>query len=482
MIAAAGLSREAVFIGGQWQAPIDGGLIDVISPSTEAVIATAAVAGPADVEAAVAAARWAFDHGPWPTSSAHERAAALERMADGVQARAELLDHLGGAEVGAVVAMARAFREGAESLLRYYAGLNPIVAVGEQVTGLVSAAEVRHVPVGVCAIIVPWNAPLSIALFGVAPALAAGCTVVLKSPTETPLAVYVLGEIAAEAGLPPGVLNIVCADREISETLVRNPLVDKISFTGSTAVGRRIAAIAGESLVPVTLELGGKSAAVILDDADAEQVAAGLTPLTMLNSGQACTNATRVLVPRRRHREFVDAMTAAVAAYPVGDPFDPRTFVGPLISARQRDRVERYVAVAAEEGARLLTGGRRPADLDRGFFIEPTLYEDVDNSMRIAREEIFGPVVVVVDYDSDDDAVAIANDSDYGLSGIVWSADVERAHAVATRMRTGQVGINGYFLDWAVPFGGMKASGLGREFGSAGLLAFCETQAVHWAR
>jgi aldehyde dehydrogenase (NAD+) len=234
--------------------------------------------------------------------------------------------------------------------------------------------------------------------------------------------------------------------------------------------------------VPVTLELGGKSAAVILDDADAEQVAAGLTPLTMLNSGQACTNATRVLVPRRRHREFVDAMTAAVAAYPVGDPFDPRTFVGPLISARQRDRVERYVAVAAEEGARLLTGGRRPADLDRGFFIEPTLYEGVDNSMRIAREEIFGPVVVVVDYDSDDDAVAIANDSDYGLSGIVWSADVERAHAVATRMRTGQVGINGYFLDWAVPFGGMKASGLGREFGSAGLLAFCETQAVHCAR
>jgi aldehyde dehydrogenase (NAD+) len=318
-------------------------------------------------------------------------------------------------------------------------------------------------------------------MFGVAPALAAGCTVVLKSPTETPLAVYLLGEIAAEAGLPAGVLNIVSADRDVSESLVRDPRVDKISFTGSTAAGRRVASIAGESLVPVTLELGGKSAAIVLDDADVTSVATQLTPLTMLNNGQACTNATRLLVPRGRQAELVEAIAATVASYPVGDPFDPGTVVGPLISARQRARVEEYFAIAKIEGARAVTGGDRPAGLDRGYFVAPTLYDGVDNSMRIAREEIFGPVVTVIGYDGDDEAVAIANDSDYGLSGIVWSADAERATAIATRVRTGHICINGYFLDWAVPFGGMKASGLGREFGSSGFLAFCEVQSVQRA-
>jgi aldehyde dehydrogenase (NAD+) len=475
------LSCNALFIGGEWRNPKDGSIGVVVSPSTEEVIASAALAGEDDIAAAVAAARDAFDHGPWPAMSAADRADVLDRIASGVQRRADLIDHLGGAEVGAIVPMAQAFRQGAESLLSYYADFGRTFATAEQVTGLVSAAEVRHVPIGVCAVIVPWNAPLSIAMFAVAPALAAGCTVVLKSPTETPLAVYLLGEIAAEAGLPPGVLNIVCADREVSESLVRSPLIDKISFTGSTAVGRRVASIAGESLVPVTLELGGKSAAIVLDDADVTSVATQLTPLTMLNSGQACTNATRLLVPHRRHAEFVDAIAATVTGYSVGDPFDPSTAVGPLISARQRARVEEYFAIAKSEGARVLTGGGRPAELDRGYFVAPSVYDAVDNSMRIAREEIFGPVLAVIDYDDDDEAVAIANDSDYGLSGIVWSADVDRATAVANRVRTGQIGINGYFLDWAVPFGGMKASGLGREFGTPGFLAFCETQSLHRA-
>jgi betaine-aldehyde dehydrogenase len=477
----ADLSGNALFIGGEWRKPEDGSIGVVISPSTEEIIATAGLAGEGDIAAAVAAARDAFDHGPWPSMSPAGRADVLDNMARGVQRRADLLDHLGGAEGGAIVPMAQAFRQGAESLLTYYADFGRTFAGAEQVTGLVSAAQVRHVPIGVCAVIVPWNAPLSIAMFAVAPALAAGCTVVLKSPTETPLAVYLLGEIAAEAGLPAGVLNIVCADRDVSESLVRDPRVDKISFTGSTAVGRRVASIAGESLVPVTLELGGKSAAIVLDDADVTSVATQLTPLTMLNSGQACTNATRLLVPRRRHAEFVDAIAATVASYPVGDPFDPGIAVGPLISARQRARVEEYFAVAKSEGARAITGGGRPAGLDRGYFVAPTLYDGVDNSMRIAREEIFGPVVTVIDYDGDDEAVAIANDSDYGLSGIVWSADADRATAVATRVRTGHICINGYFLDWAVPFGGMKASGLGREFGRSGFLAFCETQSVQRA-
>jgi aldehyde dehydrogenase (NAD+) len=480
-LTASDLSCNELFIGGQWRKPGDGSIGVVVSPSTEEVIATAAVAGVDDVAAAVAAAREAFDHGLWPATPAADRAAVLDRMADGVQRRAELLDQLGGAEVGAIVPMAQAFRQGAESLLRYYAEFGRTFATTEQVTGLVSAAEVRHVPIGVCAVIVPWNAPLSIAMFAVAPALAAGCTVVLKSPTEAPLAVYLLGEIAAEAGLPPGVLNIVCADREVSESLVRNPQVDKISFTGSTAVGRQVAGIAGAALVPVTLELGGKSAAIVLDDADAASVATNLTPLTMLNSGQACTNATRLLVPRHRHAQIVEAVAAAVSSYPVGDPFDPTIAVGPLISARQRARVEEYFAIAKDEGARVLAGGGRPAGFERGYFVEPTVYDQADNSMRIAREEIFGPVVTVIDYDGDDEAVAIANDSEYGLSGIVWSADPDRAQGVASRIRTGQVGINGYFLDWAVPFGGMKASGLGREFGAAGFLAFCETQSVHRA-
>ena len=475
------LSRDALFIDGEWARPTAGGLVEVISPSTEEPIATAALAGPHDVERAVSAARAAFDSGPWPGLTADDRAGVLLRMADGIAARATDFDYLGGAEVGAIVAMAQGFRASAESLLRYHAEAIRRYPTSELVTGLFSAAEVRRVPVGVCAVVVPWNAPLSIAMFAVAPALATGCTVVLKSPVETPLAVYELGDIASEAGLPPGVLNIICADREVSETLVRHRSVDKLSFTGSTEVGRRIGAIAGERLVPATLELGGKSAAIVLDDADPAETALALAPLTMLNSGQACTNVTRVLIPRRRHDEFADALAAVVAAFTVGDPFDPATFVGPVISERQRARIERYLASSQAEGARVLVGGGRPTHLPRGYYIEPTLYDRVDNGMTIAREEIFGPVVAVIDHDGDDDAVALANDSDYGLSGNVWSPDPVRARAVAMRVRTGNIGVNGNFLDWAVPFGGMKQSGLGRQFGRFGLDSFHEVQAIHQA-
>jgi acyl-CoA reductase-like NAD-dependent aldehyde dehydrogenase len=473
------ISREALFIDGGWARPSDGGLIEVVSPSTEETIATAGLAGPADVERAVTAARQAFDSGPWPQTSVVERARILSQMADAIDARADLIAFISGSECGMVGAMAQGDRDAAARLLRYYADVIQSFQTSESVTGLFSHAEVRRVPLGVTAVVVPWNAPLSIAMFAIAPALAAGCTVVLKSPVETPLATYMLGEVAAEAGLPAGVLNVVCADREVSETLIRHPAVDKVAFTGSTSVGRQIASITGDRLVSTTLELGGKSAAIVLDDADAGEVATNLTPLTMQNNGQACTNVTRVLVPRLRHDEIVDAMVSSMSSFVVGDPFDARTSIGPVISERQRQRVESYLEIGNREGARLRTGGGRPTHLETGFYVEPTLFDNVDNSMRIAREEIFGPVVAVIDYDSEDEAIAIANDSEYGLSGNVWSPDVDRAVQIARRVRTGNIGINGTFLDFAIPFGGMKQSGIGRGFGLVGLSSFYETQAIH---
>lgn len=473
------ISRETLFIGGTWDKPSDGGLVEIISPGTEEIIATAGVAGPADIERAVTAAREAFDSGPWAQTSAQERSRILLRMADSIDARADLLAYISGSESGMIGAMAQGDRNAAASLLRYYAEVIQTFQTTESVTGLSSQAEVRFVPLGVTAVIVPWNAPLSIAMFAIAPALAAGCTVILKSPIETPLNTYMLGEVAAEAGLPAGVLNVVCADREVSETLIRHPFVDKVAFTGSTSVGRRIASISGERLISTTLELGGKSAAIVLDDADASEIATILTPLTMLNNGQACTNVTRVLVPRDRHDEFVDAMAAMVSSFVVGDPFDARTAVGPVINARQRERIESYLEIGHREGARLRAGGGRPAHLEKGFYVEPTLFDNVDNSMTIAREEIFGPVVAVIDYDSDEEAIAIANDSDYGLSGNVWSPDADRAVQIARRIQTGNIGINGTFLDFAIPFGGMKRSGIGRGFGIVGLESFYETQSIH---
>ena len=475
------LSRDSLFIDGTWSSPVDGDEFGVISPSTEEVFATSARAGLADVERAVEAARTAFDHGSWPRLSARERADVLSLMADALDERSELLRLLSGSECGATVPVAEGFASSGVSLLSYYAHAIRSYQATEHVVGELSRAEVRRLPVGVAAIVIPWNAPLSIAFFSLAPALAAGCTVVLKSPTETPLAVYVLGDIAAAAGLPPGVLNIVSADRDVSESLIRNPSVDTVCFTGSTAVGRRIGAICGERLVSTTLELGGKSAALVLEDSDPAVIAQTLAPTTMLHNGQLCTNPTRVLVPRRQHGKFVDALTAAVSGFAVGDPFDPSTFIGPVISAAQRSRIEGYIAGAVDDGARALTGGGRRPELERGFYVAPTLFDKVDSSMTIAHEEVFGPVVVVIDYDDEDDAIRIANDSQYGLSGNVWSPDIDRAQSVARQIRSGQVGINGNFLDWAIPFGGMKQSGIGRELGTAGLDAFHEVQAVHRA-
>jgi aldehyde dehydrogenase (NAD+) len=329
--------------------------------------------------------------------------------------------------------------------------------------------------------IVPWNFPLALSFPKLAPALLTGCSVVLKPPEETPLFGFLLAEVFEEAGLPPGVLNVVPADREVSEELVSHPLVDKISFTGSTRAGRRIAALCGEQIKRCALELGGKSAAIVLPDADLDVVIGELAPNTMRNNGQTCTNPTRVLAHRKCYAEVVEALRAQVGAFQIGDPADPDVFIGPLVSDVQRERVEGYIAKGLQEGARLVLGGGRP-DRERGYFVEPTIFADVDNRMTIAQEEIFGPVVSVIPYDDEDDAVAIANDSRYGLSGSVWGADAEHAKDLARRIRSGNVAVNQHTLDPAGPFGGFKQSGLGRENGIEGIEAYTELQTIPYVR
>jgi aldehyde dehydrogenase (NAD+) len=338
---------------------------------------------------------------------------------------------------------------------------------------------VLRVPVGVVVAIVPWNAPLFVAAMKLAPALAAGNTVVLKPPPETPLHTYLLAEAAAEAGLPEGALNILPAGADISELLVRDPRVDKVSFTGSTAVGRQVGAICGESLRRCTLELGGKSAAVVLDDFElTDSSASMLVAGAMVNAGQVCAAQTRILVPAARHDEIVEAMSEATRALRVGDPESATTDIGPLISGRQRDRVERYIRLGVEEGARLAAGGGRPA-IQPGWYVQPTLFAGVDNAMTIAREEIFGPVAAVIPYHDEAEAVALANDSEYGLAGAVWTPDLGRGEAVAARIRTGTVAVNSPApLDARGPFGGFKNSGFGREGGTEALDDYTESQTI----
>ena len=474
--------KDSLFVGGGWVAPASTSVIEVISPATEQAIGSVPDGTAADMDHAVAAARDAFDRGPWPRMTAAERADIMAALSAGLQGRYEEIAHTITSENGSPIswsAIGQVFA--ATMVLDYYAGLAREYPFEEERAGLFGPAIVRREPVGVVGAIVPWNVPLFTAMLKLGPALAAGCTVVLKPAPETPLDAYLLAECITAAGLPPGVINIVAAGREVGEHLVTHPQVDKISFTGSTAAGRRIGALCGERLRPVTLELGGKSAAIVLDDADIEATAAGLVPASLMNNGQACVAQTRVLVPRSRYAEVTEALIEAVAAVKVGDPFDPATGIGPLVAQRQRTRVEGYIAKGQDEGAKIALGGGRPDGLDRGWFVEATVFVDVDNTMTIAREEIFGPVVAVLGYDDVDEAVSIANDSDYGLAGSVWSADTERATDLARRIRTGTVSVNGFTLDFNCPFGGFKSSGLGRELGPEGLAAYLESKTINTA-
>ena len=472
--------HDRLFIGGEWVEPAGQATIEVIAAATEEPIGRVPDGTEADIDRAVAAARHAFDSGPWPRMSPGERADVMTRISQGLQARMQEIGETISQENGSPISwsvMAQVFA--ATMVLDYYAGLARDYAFEEPRQGVLGPVIVRREPVGVVGALVPWNVPLFTTVLKMGPAFASGCTMVLKPAPETPLDAYALAEIAQEAGLPPGVLNIVAAGREAGEHLVRHAGVDKIGFTGSTAAGRRIASICGEQLKRVTLELGGKSAAIVLDDADPSSAMASLLPNSMMNNGQACVAQTRVLAPRSRYSEYVDALVEAVRAQRVGDPLDPQTTIGPLVAERQRARVEGYIALGREEGAKVVVGGGRPAGLARGWFVEPTVFADVDNGMRIAQEEIFGPVVVVIPYDGVDDAIAIANDSDYGLAGSVWTDDLERGLDIARSIRTGTYTLNGLSMDFAAPFGGFKCSGVGRELGPEGMHHYMEDKSIY---
>ncbi len=477
--------RRRLFIGGEWAAPSGDELIEVISPHTEKPIAAVAAAGPADVDRAVSAARLAQDEGPWPRLDPSERIAAVRRIAQLYRPRKREIAQLITAEMGSPISFSKFSQATLPMLLLdAFAGIAESFPWEEVRPGFFGEdVLVRRESGGVVAAIVPWNVPLFLVVGKVAPALLAGCSIVVKPAPETPLDSLLFAEILEEAGLPPGVVSILPGDGAVGEALVNHPGVDRVSFTGSTAVGRKIAAACGGNLKKVSLELGGKSAAIVLEDADPTLVSQGVKVAGLMNNGQACVAQTRILVPESRAGEFTDALASMVEGLVVGDPEDPATEIGPLVARRQQERVRSYIEDGRREGARLVVGGsEQPSGLGCGWYVRPTLFADVDNGMKIAREEIFGPVLSVIPYRDDDDAVRIANDSDYGLSGSVWTADAERGLAVACRVRSGSLGVNQpYSMDPAAPFGGVKASGIGRELGREGLEAYVDFKAISGA-
>ncbi|GHC44162.1 aldehyde dehydrogenase [Streptomyces cinnamoneus] len=472
-----------LFIGGTWTDPSDPQLLDILSPHDESVVGRAAQARPADVDRAVAIARAAFDEGTWPNTPPAERIAVLRRLTTLREARAEEIAAVITAENGSAGWFTRAGQPGLSRQANAYLKAAEELAWEEVLTPTDPAATVRSVvrreAIGVVAAVIPWNSPFSASMAKIVPALLAGNTVILKVSPENSLSMGLLADLLSDCGLPEGTVSVLPADRATSEYLVSHRDVDKIAFTGSTRAGRRIASIAGEQLKRVSLELGGKSAAVLLPGADLEKFKAGLKFSSLLNNGEACIAHTRILAPRSRYEEVVTAVKEVVESLKVGDPRDPDTFIGPMIRRDQQQRVRDYIELGIEEGARLVTGGPEvPAGLERGYYVTPTVFADVDNSMRIAQEEIFGPVLVVIAYEDEDDAVRIANDSEYGLSGGVWCADEGHALEIARRIRTGTVTINGASVGFDGPFGGFKASGLGREYGFAGLNTYIEYKTV----
>jgi aldehyde dehydrogenase (NAD+) len=464
------------FIGGRFR--LAGQVAPVIEAATGEILGDGPFATQADIDDAVAAAHSA-EADAWRLSGAAERAEALMRFAAALRSRAADAAELASRENGMPIKLSHAVN-GAfpAALMEYYAKLIRHWTAEEIRPSRIGHTIVRREPIGVVGAITPWNYPLALAAMKIAPALAAGCPIVLKPPLETSLDAAFLGEAAVESGLPPGVLNVVPGDAAAGARLVTHPRVDKVTFTGSTAAGRKIGEACGRLIRPVTLELGGKSAAIILDDADLDETIKGLRTASFVNNGQTCHLSSRILAPRSRYDEVVEAVAALADSLVVGNPLDSSTELGPLVSSRQRERVLGYVE-EGQDSAKLVAGGGIPADQPRGWFVEATVFADVDNSSRIAQEEIFGPVLTVTPYDRDKDAVDIANASEYGLAGTVWSTDPDRATDVARGVRTGSIGVNGYQLDMRAPFGGVKASGLGRELGPEALDAYQVLKSIY---
>lgn len=471
---------ERLYIAGEWVTPKSGLAIVVTDPTTEQAYLQVAAAGPADMDRAIAAARGAFDNGPWPWLSYSERAEYLRAIADHLDRRLDDVVDVWPHESGILRSLAKTEVSGIPNIYRYYARLAATYPFSEPATptGGGEFGMILHEPVGVVGAIIPWNSPLILIAYKVAPALLAGCTVILKSSPEAPGEGYVMAEIAEAVGLPPGVLNVVTAERAASEALVTDKRVDKITFTGSTAAGRRIASLCGNRVARYTLELGGKSAAVLLDDYDIADAARTLANAECTLAGQICSSLTRIIVPATRHDEMVDALSAEFERVIVGNPLEASTQIGPLATKRQHDRVLEMIERGIAEGAVLATGGKRPAGLDRGYFIEPAVFGHVSNHHAIAQEEIFGPVLSVIPSESEDEAVRIANDSIYGLNASVFTNNVDKARRVAGQLRSGTVGHNAFRTDFGIGAGGFKQSGVGREGGRAGLAAFLESKTI----
>lgn len=472
--------RDHFYIDGRWANPSSQDRIVVHSPATEERFGHVPDGKPADMDAAVSAARRAFDVGPWPRMSLDERAQILARVIAYMREVGPSIGNFLSREMGGPMRMLQNGKDGSAFLIDSMLASAREIGLVQRRTGVTGPALVRYEPVGVVGAITPWNGPLHLLMMKFAPAMVAGCTMVAKPSPEAPLDAYILADACHSAGLPAGVFNLVPGGREAGEYLVSHAGIDKVAFTGSTAAGRRIGEICGRDLRRCSLELGGKSAAIALPDASAERLAAYAIPMGLaFNSGQACAALTRIVVPRSRQGEFIEALDSAVAALRVGDPLDPENHIGPVIAERQRTRIEGLIASGQDEGARLVRGGGRPKGLNRGWFVEPTIFADVNNGMRIAREEVFGPVGVIIPYDGDEEAaIAIANDTPYGLAGAVFTEDPALGYEVAKRVRVGTFGVNNFAIDPLLPFGGFKASGLGRENSHEGLRSYTEVKTV----
>lgn len=474
---------------------IDGKFVDAegkktyesLNPANGEVVARVALAEVRDAQKAIAAARAAFDHGPWRQFSAQDRKGIIERLAAALKERLEEFALMETADAGALIAKSRTDVALCVSQLKYFArmgekydnALKPVE--GMQKEGRAFTYTSRE-PVGVCGQIIPWNFPLTMAVWKLGPALATGNTVVLKCAPETPVTALELAKLCHEVGFPPGVVNILTGDAEVGEAIVTSPLVDKVSFTGSTEIGKRVMSLASGTLKKVTLECGGKSANIVLDDADRELAVDGSLYATFFHSGQVCESGTRLLLSKKQHENFVEALIDRASVLRVGDPMDPATTVGPLVSDKQLKRVMRYIDVGKQQGAKLVLGGMRAMDgaLKNGYFVQPTIFTEVQPEHTIAQEEIFGPVLSIMKFTDIDDAVRIANDTIFGLAAGVWSKDVAQARDVASRLRAGWVWINEWHvLSPMAPFGGYKQSGLGREFGEDGLNAYTELKTTY---